>query len=232
MRILLVEDEARVAAWLVAKGLREHAYAVDVAGDGGDDALAEAGTNDYDLIILDMRLPGRSGLDVCVRCAPRASSAPCSCSRRGAVDARWSAASGRRRLRDQAVRLRGTAGARARAAAARALALQATVLAVGRPHPRHPHAAGGARRPRGIALTSKEYALLEFLARRAGRGPGPRRDLRTRLGRELRCLLQFDRGVRAAAPPQGGRRPRGEADPHAPRRRLRPPALGERAMID
>jgi two-component system copper resistance phosphate regulon response regulator CusR len=65
MRILVVEDE-RVAAEVLAKGLREHAYAVDVAGDGLT-ALEQAGTNDYDLILLDILLPGLSGVEVCRR---------------------------------------------------------------------------------------------------------------------------------------------------------------------
>ena len=65
MRILVVEDE-RIAAEVLAKGLREHAYAVDVAGDGVT-ALEQAGTNDYDLIILDILLPRIHGLDVCRR---------------------------------------------------------------------------------------------------------------------------------------------------------------------
>ena len=57
MRILVVEDE-RVAAEVLAKGLREHAYAVDVAWDGAT-ALEQAGTNDYDLIVLDVLRPWR-----------------------------------------------------------------------------------------------------------------------------------------------------------------------------
>jgi DNA-binding response OmpR family regulator len=65
MRILLVEDEADAAA-VLAKGLREHAYAVDVAGDGRK-ALDTATTNDYDLMVLDLLLPGMSGLEVCRR---------------------------------------------------------------------------------------------------------------------------------------------------------------------
>jgi two-component system copper resistance phosphate regulon response regulator CusR len=65
MRILVVEDE-RVAAEVLAKGLREHAYAVDIASDGAT-ALEQAGTNDYDLIILDILLPRLTGLDVCRR---------------------------------------------------------------------------------------------------------------------------------------------------------------------
>src|SRR5687767_9053549 len=65
MRILVVEDE-RVAAEMLAKGLREHAYAVDVAVDGAA-ALERAASNDYDLIILDIMLPRVSGLDLCHR---------------------------------------------------------------------------------------------------------------------------------------------------------------------
>jgi len=65
MRILVVEDE-RVAAEVLAKGLREHAYAVDVGSDGII-ALEQAGTNEYDLIILDILIPRINGLDVCSR---------------------------------------------------------------------------------------------------------------------------------------------------------------------
>jgi two-component system copper resistance phosphate regulon response regulator CusR len=65
MRILLVEDEP-VAAGLLAKGLREHGYAVDVAVDGAA-ALEQAAINDYDLVILDILLPRVNGLEVCAR---------------------------------------------------------------------------------------------------------------------------------------------------------------------
>jgi CheY-like chemotaxis protein len=65
MRILLVEDEADAAA-VLATGLREHAYAVDVAGDGAQ-ALQQAAFNDYDLIVLDRLLPGLDGVEVCGR---------------------------------------------------------------------------------------------------------------------------------------------------------------------
>jgi two-component system copper resistance phosphate regulon response regulator CusR len=63
MRILLVEDEPDVARML-AKGLREQSYAVDVAADG-DAASYQAQINDYDLIILDVMLPHKDGLEVC-----------------------------------------------------------------------------------------------------------------------------------------------------------------------
>ena len=65
MRILVVEDEP-AAATVLAKGLREHAYAVDVAPDGAA-ALEQVGINDYDLIVLDVLLPGINGLDLCSR---------------------------------------------------------------------------------------------------------------------------------------------------------------------
>jgi two-component system, OmpR family, copper resistance phosphate regulon response regulator CusR len=65
MRILVVEDE-RDAAEVLAKGLREHAYAVDVAADGAS-ALEQASTNDYDLIVLDVLVPRINGLAVCRR---------------------------------------------------------------------------------------------------------------------------------------------------------------------
>jgi len=63
MRILLVEDDARIARF-VAKGLREQAYAVDVATTG-DDALYQAAINTYDLVILDVMIPAPDGFAVC-----------------------------------------------------------------------------------------------------------------------------------------------------------------------
>jgi two-component system copper resistance phosphate regulon response regulator CusR len=63
MRILLVEDEPG-AAQMLAKGLREQSYAVDVAMDG-ETAVYQAGVNDYDLVILDVMLPLKDGFEVC-----------------------------------------------------------------------------------------------------------------------------------------------------------------------
>lgn len=63
MRILLVEDETDVARML-AKGLREQSYAVDTVDDGNV-AIYQAQINDYDLIILDVMLPGKNGFEVC-----------------------------------------------------------------------------------------------------------------------------------------------------------------------
>lgn len=63
MRILLVEDERKVASF-VARALRENSYAVDVA-ETGEKALQFATDVTYDAILLDVRLPGMSGLEVC-----------------------------------------------------------------------------------------------------------------------------------------------------------------------
>jgi two-component system copper resistance phosphate regulon response regulator CusR len=62
MRLLLVEDEEKVARFIV-KGLAAERFAVDVASDG-DKGLELALAYNYDLIILDLMLPGMSGTDV------------------------------------------------------------------------------------------------------------------------------------------------------------------------
>ena len=62
MRILVVEDDKKVASFL-EQGLREDGYAVDVTHDGAE-GQAMAHTNDYDLLILDVMLPGKSGNDI------------------------------------------------------------------------------------------------------------------------------------------------------------------------
>ena len=63
MRLLIVEDDPKVAAAL-KKGLKEEGYAVDVCSDG-EEAIAAARVSEYDLILLDLRLPGKDGWTVC-----------------------------------------------------------------------------------------------------------------------------------------------------------------------
>ena len=62
MRILVIEDDPTVGQY-VKRGLEEQRYAVDLVADG-DEGERRASSEAYDLVILDMRLPGKSGLDV------------------------------------------------------------------------------------------------------------------------------------------------------------------------
>lgn len=65
MRILLVEDEKNVAAF-IKKGLEEEFYTVDVAENGADGLLI-ANSNGYDLMVLDIMLPEMNGIELCKR---------------------------------------------------------------------------------------------------------------------------------------------------------------------
>lgn len=63
MRILVVEDEKKIASF-IERGLKEQHYAVDLASDGvSGSELADV--NEYDLIILDVMLPGKDGFSLC-----------------------------------------------------------------------------------------------------------------------------------------------------------------------
>ncbi|HVW19676.1 MAG TPA: response regulator transcription factor [Opitutaceae bacterium] len=74
MRILVVEDEPKVAD-LVTRGLKAERYAVDVAASG-DVGWTMASTYQYDLVILDLMLPGIGGLDLLKRIRQRDSKVP------------------------------------------------------------------------------------------------------------------------------------------------------------
>lgn len=63
MKILVIEDDHRIATSL-QKGLNQEGFNTDISFNG-DDGLDQASTIDYDLIILDLMLPGVSGLDIC-----------------------------------------------------------------------------------------------------------------------------------------------------------------------
>lgn len=63
MRILLVEDEAKIASF-IQRGLKEEKYVVDCV-DNGNNALYQLGINTFDLIILDIMLPGKDGISIC-----------------------------------------------------------------------------------------------------------------------------------------------------------------------
>jgi heavy metal response regulator len=63
MRVLIVEDERRIAGF-ISKGLSEQGYGVDIAHDG-DEALHWVDVAEFDVIILDVMLPVRDGIEVC-----------------------------------------------------------------------------------------------------------------------------------------------------------------------
>ena len=166
MRILVVEDE-RVAAEVLAKGLREHAYAVDIAGDGAT-ALEQAGTNDYDLIVLDILLPGLNGLEVCRRLRSEGLAVPIlMLTARGGPDQRVEGLDvGADDYLPKPYHFPELL-ARVRALLRRGPALVPSVLSFHDltvdTRARRVERAGAV-----IALTAKEYALLEYLLRRKG----------------------------------------------------------------
>ena len=167
MRILLVEDEPD-AAMLIAKGLREQAFAVDVAVDG-EQASHQAYETNYDAIILDLMLPKRDGLSVCRQI--RAGGALTPILLLTALDAVESRIQGLDAGADDYLTKPFDFGellARLRAIIRRGTRpIVAEMLRVGdlTIDTRSREATRGTR---AIRLTAREYALLEFFARRPG----------------------------------------------------------------
>jgi two-component system copper resistance phosphate regulon response regulator CusR len=166
MRILVVEDEP-VAAAVLAKGLREHAYAVDVASDGTT-AFDQATINDYDLMIVDVLLPGLNGLELCGRLRTDGVKVPIlMLTARGEPDQRVQGLdAGADDYLPKPYHFPELL-ARIRALLRRGPALASLVLGIDDlridTRRRRVERAG-----RTIQLTTKEYALLEYLARRQG----------------------------------------------------------------
>jgi DNA-binding response OmpR family regulator len=167
MRVLLVEDDARIARF-VGKGLREESYAVDLAPNGHD-ALYQAEINSYDLFILDVMIPGPDGFAVCRKLREAGIRAPIlMLTARDAVDDRIT---GLDHGADDYLTKPFEFGellARLRALLRRSnevrlpeITIQDLVLDT--------RGQRVSRAGRSIAVTTKEYALLEFLARNAGR---------------------------------------------------------------
>jgi DNA-binding response OmpR family regulator len=74
MRILIAEDEKKIADF-IRRGLKEEGYAADLAASGPK-ALELATENDYDLLLLDLMLPGKDGFAVCSELRAAGFSAP------------------------------------------------------------------------------------------------------------------------------------------------------------
>ncbi|HYG08402.1 MAG TPA: response regulator transcription factor [Pyrinomonadaceae bacterium] len=165
MRILLVEDEPD-AARMLAKGLREEAYAVDIARDG-EQALEQTQLNDYDLIILDVMLPRKDGFEVCRELRAAGSSLPVlMLTARDAVEDRIEGLdAGADDYLPKPFDFEELL-ARVRALLRRKPALFPEVITVA-DLSIDTRARRVSRGGREIDLTAKEYALLEYLARRA-----------------------------------------------------------------
>ena len=166
MRILVVEDE-REAAAVLARGLREQAFAVDVAHDGRS-ALEQVGINDYDLVVLDLLLPGMNGLDVCRHLRAARQAVPVlMLTARSEPDQRVAGLdAGADDYLPKPYHF-GELLARIRALLRRGPALTAAVLTI-----EDLEIDTRSRRVRrggqSVTLTTKEYTLLDYLARRQG----------------------------------------------------------------
>jgi len=167
MRLLLVEDDPD-AAGVLAKGLRERGYAVDVAFDG-EAAVAQAAATDYDAVLLDVMLPKMDGLTACRTLRETDCDVPIlMLTARDAVEARIEGLDcgaddylvkpfdfGELLARVRALIRRGRHPILPDRVAVGALLLDTRARRVW-------------INDREISLTTKEYALLEYLVRRAG----------------------------------------------------------------
>jgi DNA-binding response OmpR family regulator len=170
MRILLVEDDRRIARFVV-KGLREQAYAVDVTGDG-DDASYKLSVNDYDAVILDVMIPGRDGFEVCRNLRAAGSAVPIiMLTARDTVNDRITGLdSGADDYMTKPFAVTELL-ARLRALLRRGHVVRPATISIA-DLVLDTRAQRATRNGRSLALTTKEYALLEYLAREQGRVVG------------------------------------------------------------
>jgi len=167
MRVLIVEDEKKVASF-ITRAMEEEGYSVDVAYDG-DQGLAHGLTAEYDLIVLDHLLPHLSGRSVCQEL------------RRSGVDSPILMLTARSAIEDRIAGLDagaddyltkpfalGELSARVRALLRRRGKAALTVLKI-EDLTLDPFTRRVQRGDRLIDLTAREYALLEYLMRNARR---------------------------------------------------------------
>ncbi|MCX6579395.1 MAG: response regulator transcription factor [Candidatus Aminicenantes bacterium] len=167
MRILIVEDDKKVAGFL-RRGLKEEQYAVDVCYDG-DEALFQSQVNQYDLIILDVMLPKKNGFAVCKQIREEGNLTPILM------------LTARDQLEDKVKGLQEGADdyltkpfafeellARIKALLRRTQDYKTKTLNVGDLE-LDPVSRKVTRQGKPVSLTGKEYALLEYLLRNKGR---------------------------------------------------------------
>lgn len=166
MRILIVEDERKVAAFL-RQALHEEGYVVDVAYDG-EEGLSLASLNEYNLMLLDWLLPKRDGKSLCEAVRNTGKTVPIlMLTARDSVDDRIQGLdSGADDYLTKPFAL-GELLARVRALLRRNTAGVPVILRVGdlSLHPVTHHVQRGSNK---ITLSTKEYALLEYLMRNIG----------------------------------------------------------------
>ncbi len=167
MRILVIEDDPTVGQY-VKRGLEEHRWAVDLCTDG-EEGERRASSEAYDLVVLDMRLPGKNGLDVLQSLRAKGFERPVLVlTAQDAVDAK--VATLRAGADDYVTKPFAFEEllARVEALSRRPRSLASPVMHVGDlaidQATRQVTRAGEA-----IELTPKEYTVLEYLARHAGR---------------------------------------------------------------
>jgi DNA-binding response OmpR family regulator len=167
MRVLVVEDEAKTASF-IRKALQSEGYAVDVCVNG-EDALAAAAATPFDALVLDIMLPGRDGLSVLRQLRERGNKTPVLLlSARGEVNERVDGLNAGADdylpkpfvLAELVARVRALVrrGGESRPTALRLANLSLDTIS---------H--NVSRAETKIELTVREYRLLEFLLRNAGR---------------------------------------------------------------
>jgi two-component system, OmpR family, response regulator len=166
LRLLVVDDDVKLSR-AVGRGLRNEGYAVDVVSDG-EAALMQAAVWEYDAIVLDVMLPARDGFDVCRLLRERGCWSPVlMLTARGQVSDRIEGLDNGADdylakpfdFGELLARLRALTR---RASPARPARLEVGDLVI------DPATHGVWRRETPVALTAREFSVLEFLARHPG----------------------------------------------------------------
>ena len=167
MRLLLAEDDPQLRESL-ARGLREQAFAVDAVGDG-DRAIVQAAVHDYDAVVLDVLMPRRDGIAVCRELRRRGSHVPILLlTARDAVEDRIAGLDAGADDYLTKPFAFGELLARIRALLRRRGEVLPSLLMVG-DLAVDTRSQSVSRGGQAISLTAREYTILEYLARHAGR---------------------------------------------------------------